>query len=220
MVSENIKYEFKNILNGLESFVADISLKLNYINLKLPTFILQAGNTQYYFDKKFIESSEAEIYLKVPRFVISIENIQNQLDDNTNPYNKIVYKYQDKEYISTSRRISLNIVINTSYVSSNFIKALENYEIMLSIMSKPNLFTYEFLGNTYEGSYNQSSFDIQKPPLDSSSVPGNFSVNVPIDLQLQITVPRIESIQTKDITNIQLDINTDNNTYNLYINDN
>lgn len=195
MKNPDIKYDFNQIESGLIAFVANLELKLQRIIPTLPTFILQSGDTSYLIEKKFTETTNKEIYEKIPRFVIGIDDIQYQQDQNTNQYNKFIYKYEDTNYMAVGRRLALLIPINTDFISSNMVKALENFEIMSTILAKDNVFTYEFMGNSFESAYILQSSSTEKPGLDFSSGTRNFSVKTSFDLQLQLLVPRIESIK-------------------------
>ena len=195
MDNPNIKYDFNQIQSGLIAFVGNLELKLQKVIPTLPTFILQSGDTSYLIEKKFIETTNAEIYLKIPRFVISLDDIQYQQDQNTNQYNKFVYKFEDIDYMAVGRRLAILIPINTDFVSSNMIKAFENFEIMSTIIAKDNIFTYEFLGNTFEAAYIMQSSSNEKPTMEFASGTRNFSVKTNFDLQLHLLVPRIESIK-------------------------
>jgi len=167
-ISENINYDFNQILTGLKAFVGNIELKLHEIIPDLPVFVLQTGDASYYLNSKFEtpENPNQEIIQKIPRFVISFEDPQPMADQNTNQYNNMIYKKNDKIYSATGRRIATQLTVNTDFVSSNFIKSLENYEIISTITARQNAFTYEFMGNTFEGAYNISSNSSEKPSMD------------------------------------------------------
>lgn len=195
MISEDIKYDFNQLQLGLIAFVSDIERKLKKILVDLPVYVFETGDISYYLDQKFIETTNDEVYQKTPRFVINIEDIQNQLDQNTNPYNKIVYKYKDEVYQATCRRSAIMIPLMTDFVSPNFILALENFEVLNSIMSKENAFTYEFLGNTYSAAYVLTQPSIQKNALDMSMASKNVIVKTSIEVSFNILTPRVETIK-------------------------
>jgi hypothetical protein len=190
-----MKYSFKQLETCLIAFIADLELKLKNILPDLPVFVLQTGDGSYYLDKKFKEITEKEIYQKTPRFVINIEDIQPQKDQDTNPFNKFVYFYNGENYICSVRRSAYTIQINSDFVSPNFIYALSNLEIISSILSMENVFTYEFLGATFESSYAMSGPSLEKPTLDPSSATRNFSVKSQIELQQHLLLPRYHTIK-------------------------
>jgi len=196
-ISENIKYDFNQTLTGLIAFVSNIELKLHEIIPDLPVYVLQTGDTSYFLDSKFEDpkNPNQEIIQKIPRFVINFDDPQPMNDQNTNQYNKITFLKEDKTYITTGRRIAIQLTANTDFVSSNFIKALENFEIISTITARQNAFTYEFMGNTIEGAYNISANSTEKPPMEISSGTRNFIVKTSFEVQLHLLIPRIETIK-------------------------
>lgn len=194
-VSENIKYGFNQLELGIVAFVSNLEFKLQNILPELPVFILETGDTSYYIKEKFVETDNKEIYQKTPRFVMTVEDVQYQPDNNSNAYNKATYLFQEKNYICNCRRVTILIPIDTSFVSPNFILALQNFEILSTIMTRENVFTYEFLGNTYSGAYTLAPPITTKPGLDISAGSRNAVVKTAIELYLNILVPRIESIK-------------------------
>lgn len=194
-INPDIKYSFKQIEYGLISFMSNLELKLQNILPNLPVFVLQTGDGSYYLDKKFTEADNKEIYQKVPRFIITVDDIQFLTEQNSNQYNKYIYQFEEENYMTVARRMAIMIPVNTDFVSSNFIRALENFEIMASITSRDNVFTYEFLGNTFEGAFILSSPSMEKPSMDVSSATRNTSIKNQLEVHLQLLVPRIESIK-------------------------
>lgn len=205
-LNPNIKYNFNQIKNGLIAFVGNLELQLQEFIPELPVFILQTGDTSYYLNSKFVkvegktEGKTEEVYQKIPRFVIDFEDIQIQSDQFTNQFNKLLYKFEEEVYICTARRMPLIIPINTNFVSSGFEKYLENVEIMCSLLGKPNPFTYNFLGNTFEGAYNLTSNSGEKPPMEAASGTRNYIAKNQLELQLHIMSPRIGSIRKLEDT--------------------
>ncbi len=202
-ISSEIKYDFDQIKTGLLAFVGDLEAKLQKILPDLPVFVLQTGDASYYLNSKFVETDNKEVYQKTPRFVIGFEDIQPQTEQNTNKYNKVIFKKDDIEYVTKCKRFPVILTVTTDFISSNFLKGLENYEILSTITSRQNAFTYEFMGNTFEGAYALSSTTLEKPGMDVSAATRNFVVKTPLEIQLHLLMPRIESIQK--LTDAQFD---------------
>ena len=194
MISDNIKYDFNQIQIGITAFLTDLEYKLQAIIPDLPVFILQTGDVSYYIDKKFQEIANKELYQKIPRFVIGFEDIQTITEQNTNQYNLIQFRKDELNYQGKGRRLAHQININTDFISSNFIKALENFEILNTITGIPNVFTYEFMGNTFEGAYNLAQNSMEKPTLEATSSTRNWSVKTSFEVQLHLLTPRINTI--------------------------
>jgi hypothetical protein len=207
MTRKEIKWDFNQLFTGLEAFVADIELKLRNIIEDLPTFIITSGDQSYIFNEKFVESQEKEIYLKVPRMTFTFDDIQYQLDQYSNQYNKLTYFFENKNYECVCRRLPLMVPITTNLVSSNLISTLENFEIMATVASRENVFTYEFMGNTFESAYSLQSPSMENPVMDASSATRYFNIKTMFELQLHILVPRVQTI--KEFSDKPYQIKTD-----------
>lgn len=200
MISERVKFSFKQIEAGLLAFVADIEKKLQYIMKDLPVFVLQTGDSSYYLNTKFVQVDNKEIIEKVPRFVMTFDSISEDVSENTNAFNRFVYNFEGKNYQSDVRRIQLSISVNCTFVSSNFIQALQNLEVLISIFTRENAFTYEYCGNTYEGAYSNEGKEINMPEMDSGTRNVNIKNNV--TLQLHVFSPRVNTIIEEEKTEI------------------
>ena len=200
MISERVKFSFKQIEAGLLAFVADIEKKLQYIMKDLPVFVLQTGDSSYYLNTKFVQVDNKEIIEKVPRFVMTFDSISEDVSENTNAFNRFVYNFDGKNYQSDVRRIQLSISVNCTFVSSNFIQALQNLEVLISIFTRENAFTYEYCGNTYEGAYSNEGKEINMPEMDSGTRNVNIKNNV--TLQLHVFSPRVNTIIEEEKTDI------------------
>ena len=71
---------------------------------------------------------------------------------------------------------------------------MEQSESILPILSVDNVFTHEFLGNTYQGSFNATNFAFEKTPLENGGTK-NFVIKATLDVQLQPFILKYESIQ-------------------------
>lgn len=195
MISPNIKWSFNQIESGLISMIGNFELTIQELVPELPICVLQTGDFSYMLNKKFVETTNKEIYQKVPRLIIGLDDIQYQQEQQTNQYNKFYYPFEEKTYEAVVRRLAVNIGITTDFVSSNLIQAFQNFEVMSTIISRDNVFTYGFLGCTLEGAYSMSTNSMEKPGMDIGSGTRNISIKNSFDLQLQILVPRVDSIR-------------------------
>lgn len=215
-MSENIKparkYSFTQMTTALTAFVANFEKNIQIINEDIPVFIMNAGDSSYFFDKKFSKIDNKEIYLKVPRIIIKIEDSQPQIDQNTNQYIKMKYVFNDKLYTGNFRRQTMLVPVSIKIVTSNFVKGLEYYEMLAAIMSIDNVFTYEFLGNTYEANYNGISYSFEEGAIDASSTSRNFVVSINCELHLQVFLPRYKTLEEIDA------FQTDEERYGININ--
>lgn len=193
--TQPLNYEFKQIERGLTAFVGNFEKKLNQIYTNIPVLILDSGDESYFFRDKFQETKEK--YLQVPRVIITIDSVEFQTDQDTNQYTKIIYRLKDENYRTQVRRKATNLPIIIDLVCSNFIKALEYLEVIGSILSIDNTFTYHHLGNDYQGNYNLTTISMEKNSMDIGSGTKNYVIKANIDLVLQlffVNFPTIEKL--------------------------
>lgn len=211
MSMENPKYKFNQLLTGLKAFVGVLELRLQEIVPDLPVLIYNTGDDSYYLGAKFdpVTNPEKEIYQKVPRFVIEFGDNTPQTEQDSSQFIRIEYNYKDVNYTGLGRRKALSFEATGHFVTSNYIKALEYEEVLLSIFMRDNAFTYDWMGNTYEGAFNMTSLSTEKNGMDVGSGTKNATVNVQMELTLQPFILRYESIQkVDDLPNkIQIDVN-------------
>lgn len=201
MFNPEIKYAFNQFETALIAFVSNIQLKLQNLVPNLPVFIMNTGDFSYMVNKKFVEIKNEEVYLKTPRFVIKIDDIQPNTAEDTNQYNKVNYLFDSgneegpKPYQCVARRRAYNVQISCNFISPNFITMLNHTEVTAILMSRDNVFTYEFLGNTFQSAYVIQSSGNELPSIDmGQGGTRNVTNMLQIELQIHLLVPRIESI--------------------------
>lgn len=222
-INPNIKYDFNQLKTGITAFITNLESKLQQFLVNLPVFMIETGDTSYYLNKKWEKLENKEIYEKTPRFTIKITDISPDNDELTNQYSRFIFKKDDNEYVADGRRLPYKIQIDTNFVSSNFIKMLENFEIMSTIIARQNCFTYDFMGNTFEAAYVFSSQSQETPSMDVGSISRNCIVKTPFELELHLLVPRVETIQLVNdakLQQTQIDIVSDGIQDNMNINHN
>lgn len=192
-----MEYEYKQIISGLVGFVATLELRMKDYIPNLPVYFLENGDYMYVQEQKFIKHAN-EVTLTNPRMCLSMEDLQPNDDQNSNPFNKMLFKSETTSYQATARRTNITIPISVSLVAKGFILGLQQYEMMLAHMSNENVFTYEYQGNTFDGMYSRSSISMQKATLEPSQSQQNFVTKTTIDLLLPIYLPRINTIKPID----------------------
>lgn len=212
--NEELNYKFHQFITGVIGFMGNLELKLQNLVPNIPVYMQNSGDLSYWLNTKFEKQDQKEIYQKVPRFIISLEDFQLQADQNTNQYNKITYQYNNEKFVVNGRRLSVESTFDCSFVCPNLVKLLEYYEVMLSLVSHDNCFTYEWLGNTYEGSFVFASTSTEKPSLDISSQTKTPVLKVSITLVLQLIIIRPSTIkkESDSYTKLQYDIVAKNET--------
>ena len=196
--SDKIKYRFHQYLTGIIAFMGNIERRFQDIIPDIPVYFLNTSNLNYWLNSKFEDISEKEIYQKVPRIVFNLSELQFQVDQDTNQYNKIEYNMDGKNYVANARRKATEITLDMNFVCSNMVKFLEYFEVCASIFSKDNVFTYEWMGNTYDAGYQQISIGDEKSTFDISSQTKTPVIKLMISLVLQPMIIRPETIQASD----------------------
>lgn len=188
-------YLFNHYETALTAFVGVFENRLNNIYPKIPVFVLDTGDETFLMQKKFEENDKKEIYLKVPRCVLNIGEATFQTDQDSSQYNIIKYLMPSNTiYQAKFRRKATTVPIALEFVCSNYIKGLEYLEVLQSLMSNENVFSYEFLGNTYPASYKSDTFILEKNTTDSSSNK-NCVIKLSVDLNLQVMIIWYNSIK-------------------------
>lgn len=203
MLNQKIQYSFNQFESSIIGLCSYLQLKLQEIVPNLPVFVLNTGDFSYYVDKKFVETDNKDIYLKTPRVILKIDDIQQNQSEDTNQYNKFIYKFDDKIYQAVVRRKAYNVQISCNFVSPNFIIALNHMEVMATLTAHDNVFTYEFMGNTCQSAFTIQQSGNEVPSIDmGQGGTRNVSTTFMIELQTHLLVPRIESIILLDDTEI------------------
>lgn len=200
-ISHNVKYAFNQLELSLIGFASYLQLRLQYLIPNLPVFFMNTGDFSYFVNKKFVETKNEDIIQKVPRFVIKLEDIQPNQQENSNQYNKIFYKFEGKNYQAVVRRLCYNVQLTTNFVSSNLITMLNHIEMMSTFASRDNVYTYDFLGNTCQAAFSIQGTGTEFPSIDmGQGGTRNMSTSNNIELQVHLLVPRLESIVLADET--------------------
>lgn len=207
-------FAFNQFESALTGFVNNFQLKLQQMIPDLPVYIQATGDFSYMVNKKFLETKNQEIYQKIPRVVIKIEDIQINQQEDSNQYNKFYYIFDNEYYQCTARRKAYTINITSNFVCSNFITMLNNMEVIAVLCAKDNVFTYEFLGNTFQSAYVNSGTNSEIPSIDmGSGGTRNCTFTNQWELQVHLIVPVIDSIVHVDdsvIDRIDFDLRLEN----------
>ena len=195
-----IPYKHENILLGITAFMGNIEKKLQLIVPGLPVFMLDTGDESYFQKFKYSsDNSQKDLYMVTPRFVVGLEDLLLQTEENTNQYNKFRYVFNNTAYRVKARRQATQITIKCDFVCSNVVKAIEYYELMASLMCVDNVFTYNVLGNTFQGSFATTIISMIKNTMDASSTSTkNYNVQCMVNLTLQPMFIRYETIEKLD----------------------
>ena len=203
-ISSDVKYAFNQFELALISFASYLQLRLQHLIPNIPVFFMNTGDFSYMVNKKFVETKNEDLIQKVPRFVLKIDDIQPNPQENTIQYNKIFYKFEGRNYQAVVRRLCFNVQLTTNFVSSNLITMLNHIEMMATMQARDNVFTYDFLGNTCQAAFSIQGTGSEFPSIDmGQGGTRNMSTSNNIELQVHLLVPRIETIIPADETGFE-----------------
>ena len=199
MYSDKAKiFGFRQILTGAIAFVTSLSKAIHQLMPDLPVFVLVSGDNNYIMDEKF-KTVNKEVYEKVPRFVIKFNSFERDQSTDTSTYNRYIFLSQDEDSPNKDdlaraviRRLCIYLNCNCTMISPNFITAMTHLEMIYSIFSRENPFSYEYQGSTFNGAFTSESQDFNFPESDSGS--RNFTQPIDVKVQIHLYTPKIETI--------------------------
>lgn len=195
MESDNLQYLFKQYETAITAFAGVFEKRIQEIMKNMPVMVLDTGDETFLLKKKYEETKNKELYLPVPRCVLNIGEASYQTDQDSNQYTKIKYRLpNDKIYSAQARRKATTITIGLELVCSNWIYGLGYLEIVQSLFSTENKFTYDWLGNDYNASYKSGTFVLEKNNTGQGDVK-NCVVKATIDLEIQPYIIWFNSIK-------------------------
>lgn len=206
-MSKKIPYNFVHLQTAIIAFIADFELKVHQVYPNIPV-LMENIDDSYIFLKKYAKTELEELYNSLPRIVLSFQEVQAQLDLNSTQFLKMNYEFNDKEYNTQFRRVSTGLTVNINFICSSYIKSLEYWEFLVSLLCIDNVYTYQHFSNTYQGGYLMSnSPNIDKGQLNNgTSETKNFNVTCSLDLNIQPTFVNFNTIKQKSSFLIDSDI--------------
>ena len=198
MINQQIPYAFNQFELALLGFFSDFRKRINFLIPNAPVFFQNTGDFSYFMGKKFHKVRTSDIYQKTPRVVIKLEDIQVNQAEDTMFINQMDYIFDGTEYTCTVRRRTHNVTIQIYFVSPSIISMMNHIEIMAIFGARPNVFTYEFMGNTIDGQYTIQSNSSEIPTVDAGSQGSrNATYMTTIELQVPLWIPKIETIKNR-----------------------
>lgn len=206
MISEKINYAFNQIESALVAFTSDIRKKFQQVVPNCPVFVMNNGDFSFYTNNKWVKTTNEEIILRTPRLVVKFDDIQMNQQEDTYAKNRIMYLFDSKPFTCRARRKTYTINIQLNMVSPNYVSMLNYFEVFAMFSAKEKVFTYNFLGNTYQASWNIMSHSIENPQQAYDSSTRNVVATYTIELQVHLMVPEIDSIELLDDSSIKGDV--------------
>ena len=143
-------------------------------------FIFNTGSSYMYIESdgyKFSmteTSGEDQIYMKMPRCVIEIADINIPTEELSSPYSRGVYERRSgndiKGYNAQMRRLPIELTLNAHYVLSNYNESIILLEELIDSLCWQQYFNIVYLGQIINCSIEiDSNFQIQFNKIDMES---------------------------------------------------
>lgn len=198
MINDKIPYSFNQFELALIGFFSDFRKRINFIVPNAPVYFQNTGDFSYFIGKKFHQVRTSDIYMKTPRVVIKLEDIQVNQAEDTMFINQMDYVFDGTEYTCTVRRRTFAVTLQIYFVSPSIIAMMNHIEVMATFGARPNVFSYEFLGNTIDGQYTIQSNGSEIPTVDAGSQGSrDATYQTTMELQVPLWIPKIETIRNR-----------------------
>ena len=196
MINEKLPYSFNQFETALVAFFSDFRKRINFIVPNAPVYFQNTGDFSYFIGMKFHKVRTSDMYQKTPRVVVKLDDIQVNQSEDTMFINQMDYVFDGTEYTCTVRRRTYAVALQIYFVSPSVVSMLNHAEVMATFGARPNVFTYEFLGNTIDGQYTIQSNSTEFPTIDAGSQ-GSRDVTyaTTVELQVPLWIPKIETIK-------------------------
>lgn len=206
---EKISLDF--LKNGITSFLKNFDINIShfsdYVNAKIPIYILNTGDLSFLsLISGALETKSIETHESVPRIVFDINDINIRSDQISNPYklglytNKVID--QSKDFLTSVRRIPIEIPMSGMAYFSNILQYFEFVQYFASVMYKLNKFTFIYAGKIWDASYSLDdslSSEVRKTiSLTSDSKYRTAPINCVLTLQMPAYNPFNSEVLSAD----------------------
>lgn len=196
MINEKLPYSFNQFETALVAFFSDFRKRINFIVPNAPVYFQNTGDFSYFIGMKFHRVRTSDMYQKTPRVVVKLDDIQVNQSEDTMFINQMDYVFDGTEYTCTVRRRTYAVALQIYFVSPSVVSMLNHAEVMATFGARPNVFTYEFLGNTIDGQYTIQSNSTEFPTIDAGSQGSrDVTYTTTVELQVPLWIPKIETIK-------------------------
>ena len=212
--------KFDNLFNRDERFFSVLVkgalswLNQNIVmyNKSINHFIFNTGSSYLYVESNGYEfsmnetSGEDQMYMKMPRCVIELGDINIPMEELSAPYVRGVYERLDgntiKGYNAQIRRLPLEVSLSAKYVLSNFNEAIILVQELIDKVTFQQYFNITYLGQIIQCSLElDSNYQIQVNKIDMTD-PNVNQKNIEIQFKLCSNYPRIDERTEEPVTNV------------------
>lgn len=186
----------------MKGFMSYLNRNLVLYNKPINHFIFNTGSSYLYIESNGYEFSMSEtsgedaIYMKMPRCVLEIGDIDVPFEELTNPYVRGVYERRDgntiKGYNAQMRRLPIEMTVSAKYILSNFNESIILLEEILNKLCFQNYFNITYLGQVVKCSLEiDNNYRIEFNKIDMTS-PDTNQKTIEISYKLTTSYPCID----------------------------
>ena len=175
-------------------------------------FIFNTGSSYLYIESDGYQfsmnetSGEDQMYMKMPRCVISIDDINVPTEELTSPYVRGVYERRDgneiKGYNAQMRRLPIELSLTGNYILSTFNEALILVQEIIDRLAFQQYFNIVYLGQVIQCSIEiDSNYKIEFNKIDMLSTDTNQK-SITLNFKLCSNYPMIDvgtECENKDV---------------------
>ena len=172
---------FAVLLKGVLSW---LNTNIVLYNKGINHFIFNTGSSYLYVESNGYEfsmnetSGEDGIYMKMPRCVIELGDINTPMEELSSPYVRGVYERRDgndiRGYNAQMRRMPIEMNLNARYVLSNFNEAIILLQELIDKVSFQQYFRIVYLGQIIDCSIEMdNAYQIQFNKIDMTNTETN-----------------------------------------------
>lgn len=196
----------------IKGFLSWLNSNILLYNEPINHFIFNTGSSYMYVETNGYSfsmtetSGEDSIYMKMPRCVVNIEDINIPTEELSSPAVRGIYERRDgneiKGYNALMRRLPIELSISAQYVLSNFNEAVVLVEELINNIGWQQYFNIIYLGQIVECSIEiDNNYRIEFNKVDMTSPETNQKL---INIQFKVcsNYPQIyenTEIENKDI---------------------
>lgn len=208
----------------LKGMMAWLNQNLVMYNKPINHFIFNTGSTYLYVESNGYEfsmnetSGEDYMYMKLPRCVLEIGDIQIPMEELSNPYVRGTYERRDgntmKGYNAQIQRLPIEIQVNARYVLSNFNESIILVQEIIDRVAWQQYFNITYLGQVIQCSIEiDNNYQIQFNKIDMDSTETNQKI-IEITYKVCSNYPCIDERTEIENSKVIESFKTDTSLYN------
>lgn len=196
----------------LKGFLSWMNRNIVLYDESINHFIFNTGSSYLYIESDGYQfsmnetSGEDQMYMKMPRCIITLDDINVPTEELTSPYVRGVYERRDgnmiKGYNAQMRRLPIEMTLSGTYVLSTFNEALILVQELIDRLTFQQYFNIVYLGQVIQCSIEiDSNYKIEFNKIDMISTDTNQK-SITLNFKLCSNYPTIDvgtECENKDV---------------------